>query len=102
MAGGDKMDIAPNHGVSFGEVMKSIWIVVDAVNSCEKLQIKFPDTYNEQLTVAEGFEKKSLAGFKNCVGCIDCMLVWTEKPSDADKCGSTVGTSKYFCGRKKK
>ena len=43
MAGGDKMDIAPNHGVGFDEVMKSVWAVVDAVNSCDDLKMKFPD-----------------------------------------------------------
>ena len=100
-AGGDKSDIAPYHGVGFDEVMKSVWHVVDAVNQCEKLKIKFPDTHVEQKKIAKGFQEISSAKFKTCVGCIDCMLVWTEKPSEADKCNSDVGTTKYFCGRKK-
>ena len=41
-AGGDKMDIAPHHGVGFDEVMRSVWEVVEAVNSCDELQMKFP------------------------------------------------------------
>ena len=82
MVGGDKMDIAPHQECAFDEVMKSVWAVVDAVNTCDKLKMRFPKTYAEQMEVAEGFKKKSKAGFKNCVGCIDCMLVWTEKPSE--------------------
>ena len=101
-AGGDKMDIAPHHGVAFQEVMKSVWHVVDAVNSSDELKMSFPDSHADQHKIAEGFQAKSSANFDNCVGCIDCMLVWTDKPSDSDKCGSDVGTTKYFCGRRKK
>ena len=78
-AGGDKSDIAPYHGVGFDEVMKSVWHVVDAVNKCEKLQIKFPYMHAEQKKIAKGFQDISSAKFKTCVECIDCMLVWTEK-----------------------
>ena len=71
MAGGDKMDIAPCHGVGFNEVMKSVWAVVDAVNSCEELKMKFPGIYAEQLNIVEGFKKKLRAHFKICVGWVD-------------------------------
>ena len=46
--------------------------------------------------------KKSKAGYRNCVGCVDGMLVWTDKPSNKARMGSDVGSAKYFCGRKKK
>ena len=101
-AGGDKFDIGLTHGCSPKEVLKSVWIVVDAVNNCDSLRFKFPETYEKQLEIANGFKKKSQAKFDNCVGCIGCMLVQTEKSSEKDKCGSNVGTTKYFCGRKKK
>lgn len=79
-----------------------MWAVVDAENSCDKLKMKFQKTCAEQMEVAGGFQKKSKTGFINCVGCIDCMLVWTEKPSEPYKCGSDVGTSKKFVeGRNK-
>ena len=39
MAGGNKMDISPNHGVSMDETMKSVWEVVQAVNSCKELKL---------------------------------------------------------------
>ena len=57
MAGGDKMDIAPHPECSFDEVMKSVWAVVDAVNTCDKLKMRCPKTYAEQVEVAEGFKK---------------------------------------------
>ena len=44
------------------------------------LQFKFPTTVTECKEVAEEFTFRSQAGFNNCVGCIDGMLVWTEKP----------------------
>ena len=45
MAGGDKFNIAPNHGFRFNEVLDSVWVVVDAVNSGKELGIKFLDTH---------------------------------------------------------
>eukprot|EP00980_Cylindrotheca_fusiformis_P023400 scaffold10461_cov115-Cylindrotheca_fusiformis.AAC.1 len=80
-AGGDKFDIAALHGVSPYEVHKSLWLVVDAIHGARKLDISFPKL-DEQETVAAGFMSKSKAGFSNCVGAIDCMLVWTSKPTE--------------------
>ena len=34
MAGSNKLDIVPNHGVGVNEVMNSLWEVVDKVNCC--------------------------------------------------------------------
>ena len=102
MAGGDKYDIAPNHGVHPNEVLNSVWQVVDAVNSCGKLGIKFPDTYEKQNEIAAAFHKKSSANFDNCIGCVDCMLVWTEKPDRKTLESINLGGKKFYCGRKKK
>jgi len=40
-AGGDPLDIMQIHGVSFGEVYKSVWDVVDAKNLCPSLQAEY-------------------------------------------------------------
>ena len=56
MAGGDKFDIASNHGVHFNEVLESIWIVVDTVNSCKEFGIKFPDIHVQQEQNATDFK----------------------------------------------
>ena len=45
MAGSDKFDIGLSHGCSPKEVLKSVWNVVDAVNNCDSLKFKFPETY---------------------------------------------------------
>lgn len=102
-AGGDPLDIFQVHGVHYQEVYNSLWIVVDAINSCPELQIKFPTNHQTQLEIASGFQKISRAGFDNCVGCIDCMLIWVNKPCKKSKeLVAGIGPKKYFCGRKKK
>ena len=55
MAGGDKFDIAGNHGVGVNLVMESVWEVVNLVNTNSDLGIKFPSTHTAQQTVADGF-----------------------------------------------
>jgi hypothetical protein len=37
-----------------------------------------------------------------CVGCIDCLLIWTNRPSPADwELLTGCGPTKFLCGRKK-
>ena len=45
--GGDKMDIAPHHGVAFEEVMRSVYDIVEAINKCGELKMKFPEILEE-------------------------------------------------------
>ena len=97
MAGGDKLDISPNHSVSMDEVMTSVWEVVDAVNKCEELKLPFPEDYDMQQKIANEFMKKSKAGYRNCVGCVDGMLKCSDNLSENARMGSDVGSSKYFC-----
>ena len=80
-AGGSVYNIAGNHGVCVQEVYKSVHVVIDAINSCESFDIVFPESEEEQ---QKQFLMKSRAGFKNCVGAIDGILVWTDKPSISD------------------
>jgi hypothetical protein len=101
-AGGDPADIFQVHGVSYGQVLISVWIVVDAINQCETIKIRFPTDYDEQQLIAKGFESKSQVDFPNCVGCIDGMLVWISKPTAKCTRQTGVGPRKFFCGRKKK
>lgn len=101
-AGGSAYDICIAHGCSHSDVYNSVWMVVDAVNLCKKLKIKYPTSYGQQRKIARGFVRKSDAGFDNCVGAIDGILIWVDKPSDADCKDVKVGPKKFFCGRKKK
>ena len=101
-AGGDPLDISCIHGVKDGEVLVSVWDVVDAIHKSSQLDIVFPESHAQQLEIARGFEEKSTIGISNCVGAIDGILIWTNKPSTVDEEAIKFGPAKFFCGRKKK
>ena len=77
-AGGAPHDLMSSHGIGYNDVYSSIWDIVDAINLCAKLRIKFP-SHDEQKRTANSFARKSAVGFDNCVGCIDGILIWTNK-----------------------
>jgi hypothetical protein len=54
---------------------------IDAINYEQQLNINFPESRCEQLLLAKQFQEKSRAAFTNCVGAIDGMLVWIQKPT---------------------
>ena len=101
-AGGSVYDIAGNHGVCVQEVYKSVYVVIDAINSCESFNIVFPESEEEQQKLADGFLMKSRVGFKNCVGAIDGILVWTDKPSISDLVSLCFRSAQFYCGHKSK
>jgi DDE superfamily endonuclease len=101
-AGGRPDDIAISHGIAHSEVFKSVWMVVDAVNNCPDLYFGFPACHEKQKSLAAAFKEKSVAGFDCCVGAIDGLLLWMEKPSKADCLKAQCGSKKFFCGRKHK
>jgi hypothetical protein len=101
MAGGDKLDISGLHGTGPDEVYNSLWMVMDAVNDTEALDIVFPSCHEKQKEMAQEFTAKSKCGFDNCVAAKDGMLVWTDSPSESmDDMG--IGQGKFYNGRKKK
>jgi hypothetical protein len=58
-----------------------------------QLTIRFPDSHDERSQIAKEFQAKSQAGFSNCFGAIDGVIVWIHsKPSKKDvkatKCGA--------------
>ena len=101
-AGGSYLDISISHGISKTDVYRSVWAVVHATNISPSLQFRFPTTSEECKSMAYDFTFRSKAGFDNCVGCIDGMLLWTEKPfqKHCEKVG--VDSGKFYCGRKGK
>ncbi len=101
-AGGDPIDIALVHGISHSAVFVSVWIVVNAVHANPKFNISYPTDHEAQLEIARGFQTKSAAGFWNCAGAIDGLLIWIQKPSPQDCTLSGCGAKQFFCGRKKK
>ena len=101
-AGGTVYDIAGNHGVCVQEVYKSVHVVIDAINSCENFDNVFPESEKEQQKLVDGFLMRSRAGFKNCVGAIDGILVWTDKPSISDLASLCFRSTWFYCGCKSK
>lgn len=101
-AGGSYLDIIISHGVSKSIVYDSIWAVVEAVNKCKELDLKFPSTPDECEAIASEFVQRSMAGFSNCVGCIDGLLIWIEKPRHTECEDKGVDSGKFYCGRKGK
>ena len=101
-AGGDPLDIAIVHGIARSEVFTSVWAVVNAVHQTKSLDISFPTDHQEQKEIAKGFLAKSAAGFDNCVGAIDGLLIWIQKPSPSQCVSAQCGAKQFYCGRKKK
>lgn len=101
-AGGDPLDISDFHGVHDDEVLRSVWFVVDAIHASPELNIKFPESHMEQAIIMDGFKSKSAINIDCCVGAIDGMLVWINKPTIADQQTIGFGPKKFFCGRKMK
>lgn len=102
-AGGSPYHIALMHGISHSSVFeRCVWIVVDAIHKCPSLEIKYPESHEEQLKIAEGFKNKSAVGIEICAGAIDGLLVWTEQPTKADCEEMGKGQREFYCGRKHK
>ena len=101
-AGDSAYDIAVSHGIGHTDVFRAVWRVVDAVNKCPELAFNYPESHHKQRQIAAGFARKSKAGFTQCCGAIDGILIWMEKPSEKSRDQAKCGPKKFFCGRKKK
>jgi DDE superfamily endonuclease len=101
-AGGRPDDISISHGIAHSEVFFSVWKVVDAVNRCPELAFSFPESHETQQELALAFQASSQAGFDCCVGAVDGILIWIERPSLAGCAQAECGAKKFFCGRKHK
>ena len=101
-AGGDPCDICLVHQVCHAEFYRSVWIIVDAIHASNEFDIKFPSDYAMQQQMAAKFSQKSSIGLTNCVGAVDGILIWTNRPSKDDLENLGFGPKKFFCGRKHK
>ena len=102
LAGGSMYDIAPMFGISPEEVHRSVWNVVDAVNTTVSLKIEFPSNHREQLSIAKVFQCLSGENIRSCCGAIDGMLVWLQRPNDKHLEEAGVNSQKSYFTRKKK
>ncbi|KAG7363561.1 DDE superfamily endonuclease [Nitzschia inconspicua] len=101
-AGGSPYDISVMYGLSYSTTMSCVWAVVDAINHHKEFFIEYPESHDEQRSIAEGFKKASTPGIDICAGAVDGILIWTNKPT-VDECNFLgVGQKKFLCGRKHK
>jgi hypothetical protein len=84
------------------EVFRSVWSVVEAINSLEEFHISYPADHQQQRKIAAEFCAASGVNFDNCVGAIDGLLIWITKPSEKDSRQSGVSQKKLLCARKGK
>ena len=101
-AGGSAYDIFPLFGIGHTSLFRCIWAIVHAINETLDIRIDFPQEHSKQQKIARGFKKKSTPRFNCCVGCIDSMLVWTEKPTEHNCTVMKCGPTRFMCGRKGK
>lgn len=100
-AGGSAWDIQISHGIPRSLIYPIVWDVVDRVIQYLPV-IQFPESYEKQKEIADGFKKRSACGIDCCCGCIDGMLVWLERPSKASCKVMKCGPEKFNCSRKGK
>ena len=79
-AGGSYLDIIMSHSVGKTDFYRSIWVVVHATNECSSLDFQFPSTLAKCQSISNELSLRSKAGFTNCIGCINGLLIWLEKP----------------------
>ena len=100
-AGASPYDLCVTHGVSMTSIFYSIWGVVDCINKCPELDIRFPE-YEQQEGIANGFRKRSGANFGSVVGAIDGILIWILKPLLNECFLANCGEASFNCSRKDK
>ena len=62
------------------------------------LDFQFPSTLAECQIISTEFFSRSKVGFTNCIGCIDGLVIWLEKPSK-EQCNEVgVDSGKFLCG----
>jgi DDE superfamily endonuclease len=101
-AGGDPIDIMGLFGIGHADVFFSVWNVVDAINNIAEFELRYPDSHEKQREIAATFRVHSGADFDCCAGCIDGILVWIQRPPQAECDAIGCGAAKFFCGRKHK
>jgi hypothetical protein len=82
VGGGSVYDLMINYGIGRPDVLRSIWLVIQAINNCPDLVFVFPECHQKQHLIAAGFAANSSVEFQYCVGAVDGILIWTYCPSE--------------------
>ena len=93
LSGGSWFDIREVAGISKSSFHHHCHRCIQAINQCEALSLKFPETLTEVAQTASGFNKISSHGvMEGCVGATDRLLVKIRTPT----CNE-VANVKSFC-----
>lgn len=101
-AGSAVYDIAPMYRLSYSDVLSSIWIIINDVNTCPNFHISYPESVKEQMKIAAGFQRVSTPGINACISAINGILAWIVKLSLKEATAAGIGQRKFLCGRKHK
>ena len=83
LAGASYIDLTSAYGISESSVFVARNLFVNAVNSCEALEVVFPNSEEDFNVLQNGFQAKSTYGLiRGCVGCIDGLLIEIKCPSE--------------------
>ena len=99
-AGGSAYDIFPFFGIGHTSLFRCVWAIVHAINETPGMRIDFLQEHSKQQKIAHGFKKNSTPRFNCCIGCIDGMLVWTERPIEHNCAVMKCGPMHFMCGCK--
>ena len=95
LAGGSYLDVLCLTRISQASFYRISYNVIEAINQCPQLQIKFPSTENECKVLSCGFENHSYDGaINNCIGAIDGYLIKIHTPTKE----SVGNVRSYFSG----
>jgi hypothetical protein len=82
LAGGSYLDIRFFTGISTSSFYRVVWKTIKAINQCQELRINFPQTTDEVLEAALGFQKISQNGcIWNCTSVVDGYHLAIQTPS---------------------
>ncbi len=95
LSGGSYHDIQDAGNFSKPTFFHLLWLGLNALNSCNELKMKLPQTENELEEVWDGFTKKSTDGVMSaCVGASDGFLFLIRTPRRREATNSRL----YFSG----
>ncbi len=71
-------DLVAKFGVSYLEIILSVWFIVDAVNMIDEWNTKYPLDEDQQQKMAKYFDSLHSIGSENCDRYIDRQLIWIQ------------------------
>ena len=98
LAGGSIHEVRRVVGCSRSAAFALVGAVLDAINECRRLRVRWPRTPEERWKVAAGFREKSLKYIiRRCLGAVDGITIKMKKPGKREH----VCPDRFYSGHKK-